>query len=191
MSALQARVVADATDVIDHLSEQLGGGDAHEPIVGTDPVGEQQLRAASARLTDLFAGLMQDGVEAYIELAQSLLLRPAAAPAGSPAGLSLRGAPGAFVATTVWIHAAEQDLARDVPLRLSDLESPAGGRIAGAQARFAPTQLRARAGESASSLLTLTIPPQAGPGTYFGHVLAGGQAAAAVALQLVVEPLAA
>jgi hypothetical protein len=43
-----------------------GAGAAAAAGAGADRVGEQQLRAAGARLVDLFAGLFQEGVEGYL-----------------------------------------------------------------------------------------------------------------------------
>lgn len=187
LSALQARVIADAAEVFDGIAAQIAEAAPEEEVLGADPVGEQQLRAAGARLLDLFAGIVQDGVEAYLELAQSLVRTPAA-PAGAVAPLSLRGAAGARATTTVWIHSAAGEPAREISLRLTDLQSPPGDRIEGAAARFVPASLRVAGGESASSILTLAIAPEAVAGMYFGHVLAAGLPAGALALTLVVEP---
>lgn len=186
LSELQARVIADAAEVFDRVSAQIADtAPADDDVVASaDPVGEQQLRAAGARLLDVFAGLVQDGVDAYLELAQSLVRTSA----GAGAGLSLRGAAGERATTTVWLHSASQEPVREIELRLTDLQSPAGERIAAAAARFVPGSLRIAGGESASSILTLAIAPQAGAGTYFGHVLAAGLPAGALALTLVVEP---
>jgi hypothetical protein len=190
LSELQARGIAAASEVFDRLAEEIGGGvpSTDGAAAGGDPVGEQRLRAAGARLVDLFAGLFQDGIEAYLELAQGIVQRP---PAGaSSAGaeiLCVRGAAGGRATTTVWIHNAPQAPAGEVVLRLTDLESADGGRIDGSRAAFAPRRLHLDAGASMPSLLTLAIPPATAAGTYVGHVLAAGLPAGGLPLRLVVE----
>lgn len=188
LSQLQARGIASAAEVFDRLAAEIGGPADPAGPPGPDPVGEQQLRAAGARLIDLFAGLFQDGVEAYLELAQSIVqARPGAGADGADPGLMLRGAPGARAATTVWIHSApDQPLAELVP-RVGALQQASGEVVDGERAQFVPAALVVGDGASASAILTLTIPPGAAAGVYFGHVLVAGRPPAAIGLRLVVE----
>lgn len=192
ITELQARGIAAASEVIDRLTAQLGGaagtGYADGAAPGPDPIGQQQLRTAGARLIDLFAGLFQESVEAYLELAQSIVRSPGGgAAAAGGASLSLRGAPGARATTTVWIHNTAPQPCGEILLGMSDLQAASGARIDASPARFVPAALRLEGGASASSLLTLAIAPGTPPGTYFGHVLATGLPACGLALQLVVE----
>jgi hypothetical protein len=190
LTELQARGIAAAAEVFDRLAEEIGGagttGGDDAPTAG-DPVGEQRLRAAGARLIDLFAGLFQDGIEAYLELAQSVVQGPRAGASGGAEILSARGAAGGRATTTVWIHNAPQAPAGEVVLALTDLQSADGARIDGSRAVFAPRRLHVDAGASTPSLLTLAIPPATAAGTYFGHVLAAGLPAGGLPLRLVVE----
>jgi hypothetical protein len=190
LSELQARGIAVASEVFDRLAEEIGGAapNGGSAAASGDPVGEQRLRAAGARLIDLFAGLFQDGIEAYLELAQSVVQgQGAGASAGGAEILSLRGAAGGRATTTVWIHHAPPAPAGEVALALTDLQAADGGRIDGARAAFAPRRLHVDAGASMPSLLTLAIPPATAAGTYFGHVLAAGLPAGGLPLRLVVE----
>jgi hypothetical protein len=188
LTELQARGIAAASEVFDRLAEEIGGAAANGngAAPGGDPVGEQRLRAAGARLVDLFAGLFQDGVEAYLELAQSIAQGPRAGASGGAEILSARGAAGGRATTTVWIHNAPQAPGGEVALALTDLQSADGGRIDGSRAAFAPRRLQLDAGASMPSLLTLAIPPATAAGTYFGHVLAAGLPAGGLPLRLVV-----
>jgi hypothetical protein len=171
----------------------LGGSlDAAGVQPAVDPIGQQQLRTAGARLIDLFAGLLQESVEAYLELAQSIVRSPGGgAAARDGGGLSLRGAPGARATTTVWIHNAAPQPCGEILLALTDLQAANGARIDGSRGRFVPAALRLEGGASASSLLTLSIAPGTPAGTYFGHVLVTGLPACGLPLQLAVEGAAA
>ena len=197
---LQLRGIAAASEVFDRLAAELGGtsaaaGAAPAPRAGgaaaaDDTIGRQQLRAAAARTIDLFAGLLQQTFESYVELVQELVAPPGAGAsdaAGARSDLSLAGPPGGNAVATIWIHNATDRPANDVVLRLTDLTDHACARIDASLARFLPARLLVDAGASASSLLSLAIPPRTEPGIYFGHVLAGSLPAAGLPVRLVVE----
>jgi len=191
LSELQVRIIADASEVFERVAAEIGGDPPPMAEEDTaDPVGGQQLRAAAARLIDLFASLFQEGVEAYLELAQTIAQAPVAGASRAQAGcLALRGEPGARAATTVWIHSAAAEPDRSLALVLTDLHAATGERIRGTLACFVPATVHVTAGTSASSILTVAIPPGTLAGTYFGHVLVSGHpAATGLPLQLVVEP---
>lgn len=189
ITELQARGIAAAAEVVARMTAELDGqtasGDRERdaPTASADPVGLQELRSAGARLIDLFAGLFEEGVEAYLELARSV----AQAPAAAAASLSLRAAAGTRATTTVWIHngAAHQ---ASVTLSLTDLQAAGGARIEGSAARYLPAALQLDGGASGSSLLTIAVAPETPAGTYFAHVLVTGTPAAGLPLTLVVEP---
>jgi hypothetical protein len=206
LSELQLGAIEAAAEVFDRLSGQLGadgaggGGFGTAPPPGpaahgagpqADPIGQQQLRTAAARTIDLFAGLFQQAFEAYVDLAQALV--PAsgvAVSAGAAAELSLAGQPGGHTGATVWIHNATQEATCAVVPRLTGLTSHDGAQLDASLARFVPAVLDVAAGASGSSMLSLTIPPRAAPGIYFGHVLAAGLPSA-LAVRLVVDDPAA
>lgn len=180
---LRMRGITAATEVFDRLTAELGAGAARDEAppaaangrpAGSDPVGQQQLRAAAARMIDLFAGLFQQSFEAYVELAQAIVQPPGggvAVSAGGGAGLTLGAAAGANACATVWVHNPTTEPAPGVTLRLTDCTAPDGARIDATLARFAPAALAVGAGESASALLSLAIPARTACGVYFGHVL--------------------
>lgn len=217
LNELQLRGIAAASELFDQLAAQLGtGADGaaatsgasgsndrasgqapsrapHTPPGGGDPVGQQQLRAAAARMIDLFAGLFQQTFESYVDLAQGIVAGPAggvAVSAGAAADLSLAGPAGGNAGTTVWIHNATADATGEIALRLTDLTSHTGRRIDAALARFVPAALLVAPGASGSSMLSLAIPPRAQPGIYYGHVLAAGLPTAALPVRVVVEEAA-
>ena len=198
---LQLRGIAAASAVFDQLAAELGGtsaagtepgpAPAGDTFGADDPVGRQQLRAAAARTIDLFAGLLQQTFESYVELVQEIV-QPSAGPGGSTSApprsdLELIGPPGGNAVATIWIHNATDRRAADVVLRLTDLTDHACARIDASLARFLPSGLSVDARASAPSMLSLAIPPRTEPGVYFGHVLAAGLPAAALAVRLVVE----
>lgn len=180
---LRMRGITAAAEVFDRLTAELGAGAGRDEApraaangapVGSDPVGQQQLRAAAARMIDLFAGLFQQSFEAYVELAQAIVQPPSggvAVSAGGGAGLTLGAAAGANACATVWVHNPTIEPAPSVTLRLTDCTAPDGARIDATLARFAPAALAVGAGESASALLSLAIPARMACGVYFGHVL--------------------
>lgn len=183
LDELGMREITAAAEVFDRLTAELGAGAARDEAppaaangrpAGRDPVGQQQLRAAAARMIDLFAGLFQQSFEAYVELAQAIVQPPAgglAVSSGGGAELSLAAAAGANACATVWVHNPTPEPAPSVTLRLTDCTAPDGARIDATLARFAPAALAVGAGESASSLLSLAIPARTSAGVYYGHVL--------------------
>ena len=207
LSELQLRGIAAASELFDQLAAELGAGAdgangasaadgpppphaAPAPSTGGDPVGQQQLRAAAARMIDLFAGLFQQTFESYVDLAQGIVAGSAggvAVSAGAACDLSLSGPAGGNAGTTVWIHNSTAEATGEIVLRLTDLTSHTGRRIDAALARFVPATLLVAPGASGSAMLSLAIPPRAQPGVYHGHVLAGGLPTAALPVQLVVE----
>jgi hypothetical protein len=141
-------------------------------------------------MIDLFAGLFAQTFETYVDLAQGLVAGPGggvAVSAGAAAELSLGGPAGGNAATTVWIHNATSQSTGDVVLRLTDLTAHSGARVHAALGRFVPAALCVAPGASASSMLSLAIPPRAEPGSYYGHVLAAGLPAVSLPVRLVVE----
>lgn len=196
LSDLQLRSIAAASDVCDRLTAELTGAPApyEAPRASangaSDPVGQQQLRAAAARTIDLFAGLFQQAFETYVELAQSLVQPPlsgVAVSAGACADLALASPAGGNAAATIWIHNATDRCAENIVLRLTDLHDHSGARIDASLARFVPGALHVEGGASASSMLSLAIPARAAPGLYFGHVLAAGLPAAGLPVRMVVD----
>jgi hypothetical protein len=204
LSELQLRGIAAASELFDQLAAELGpradgvadGTDGPPPpraaAAGNagDPVGQQQLRAAAARMIDLFAGLFAQTFESYVDLAQGIVAGSAggvAVSAGAASDLSLTGPAGGNAGTTVWIHNSTAEPTGDIVLRLTDLTSHTGRRIDAALARFVPATLPVAPNASGSSMLSLAIPPRAQPGIYHGHVLAAGLPAAALPVRLVVE----
>jgi hypothetical protein len=200
LTELQLRGIAVASEVFDRLAADLGGGSAgrngSEPRLRAgggataDPIGQQQLRTAAARMIDLFAGLFQQTFETYVELAQSIVQPPSADVAMSAGGctaLSLSGRAGRNAAATVWIHNPTPEPVGEVVLRLTELTAHTGARIDASLARFVPGTLGVVAGATVSSLLSLTIPPRTPPGIYYGHVLAAGLPSAGLPLGVVVE----
>lgn len=198
---LQLRGIAAASEVFDRLAAELGGtsaaaadappaAQAGSTPTADDTIGRQQLRAAAARTIDLFAGLLQQTLESYVELVQEIVQPPGAGPqdsAGAGSDLSLVGPPGGNAVATIWIHNATDRRAEDVVLRLTDLTDHACARIDASLARFLPARLRVDAGSSVSAMLSLAIPPRTEPGVYLGHVLAGSLPAAGLPVRLVVE----
>jgi hypothetical protein len=195
MGAEQGIGAGAAAGVDAGTAAAAGAADAGESG-GADRVGEQQLRAAGARLVDLFAGLFQEGIQAYLELAQTILRSPVpGAPAAAPApgvslwgapGVSLSGAPGGRATTTVWLHNMTGEPAGRAELRMSDLEAASGERLATAGSQFVPRTVELGAGESGSSILTLAIPPGTSADTYFGHVLVSGAGVGGLPIAVVV-----
>jgi len=206
LNEMQLRGIAAASELFDQLASELGNGRAGHaagngdappvpPPAGAaapsgDPVGQQQLRTAAARMIDLFAGLFQQTFETYVDLAQGLVAGPGggvAVSAGAAAELSLGGPAGGNAAATVWIHNTTGQATAEIVLALTDLTGHTGARIDASLARFVPAGLHVAPGASASSMLSLAIPPRAAPGVYYGHVLAGGLPAAGLAARLTVD----
>lgn len=188
---VRAHAIGAANAVFDELAAEIAErvGDDRGAPAGADPIGELALRTAGARLVDLVAGVFQESVEAYLELAQAIVGTPVASGSpGSGAGLSLRGRAGGVATTAVWLHSTAPELAGVVTLSMTDLQAAGGARIAGSQAILYPPAVRLDGGTSASSILTLAIAPRTPAGTYYGHVLAAGLPAGGLTLALVVEP---
>jgi hypothetical protein len=201
LSELQLRGLAAAAEVFDRFAAELGGSSARNGTPpppsasngaspSADPIGQQQLRSAAARMIDLFAGLFQQTFETYIELAQAIV-QPSggdiAMSAGAADNLALDGQAGRNAGTTVWIHNATAEPAGDVVLALTDLTAHTGERIDASLARFVPGALDVGAGASACAMLSLAIPLRAEPGVYYGHVLAANLPCAGLPVRLVVE----
>lgn len=186
---VRADGIAAANAVFDELAAEIGARAGDASPAGAEPVGEQRLRTAGARLVDLVAGVFQESVEAYLEIAEAIVRAPLAGGAASaPRALSLRARAGAVATTAVWLHSTSPELAGTVALSMTDLQAASGERIAGSVADLCPPVVRLEANASASSILTLAIAPRTAPGTYYGHVLAAGLPAGALAVTLVVDP---
>jgi hypothetical protein len=145
------------------------------------------IRAAAATAIDTYADLLQRTFELYADLAESTVRRGGrAASGGEGQPVQLTGAPGDRIETTVWAHNATDAPAVGVALCLTTLTAHDGAVINAAAGCFEPRRTTVEPGASASSWLTVTIPPGTAEGVYFGYVLATGLPEANTPVRVVV-----
>jgi hypothetical protein len=165
------------------------GGVPPGGVPGTDPVGMLQIRAAVARAVDVFADLLQRTFELYADALEEAARAGGAAGSGADgSSLELAGAPGTRAQAPVWIHNSTDRPVSDVELRMTDLTAADGSTIEASTGTFSPSDLTVTAGASAVASLSVSIPPAAAPGTYYGHVLGTGLAGTSLYVRLVVRP---
>lgn len=173
-----ARVMAGVPEQLEAMPPDLDLADA--------------IRWAGDRVTELLAGLSELPLEAMLGLdgssgpSGSSQADPAAAarppsdeqPAGQPVRVQARA--GTVAQARVWVHPVG-DLAPGVlHFLLSDLIAASGESIPGSLAGFTPEQLTTPVVVGAATLLQLSVPADAVPGRYHGHVFAHGVIGAAV-----------
>lgn len=176
------RGAAAAAEVLDRLLDEFPPDVAPE-VSGGDRARVVELRAAMGRALDLYADLVQQTVERYAEVAQTLI---APRPSAGPTVVALAGHAGGVATGTLWLHNTTRVPTGDVPLRLTALTAHDGGVVDGARAIFAPGAVDVGAGSSASVVLALPLAGGCAAGVYHGHVLAAGLPDAALGVRLVV-----
>ena len=161
-----------------------GSGESGAP---TPPsVGGLRIRSSLARSVDLYTDLFQRFVSSFIsEMTETLTA--AATGAEQPVPVIMVGRPGSTTGAFVWIHNRSGALVTEFGLRMTDLSTADGGRVSSALATIDPDRLEPSSESRRSAWLTVSVPEDAGRGTYHGHLLAEGLPDAAVALRLVVQ----
>ena len=162
--------------------------------LGTDGNGAAmlaQMRGSVARAIDLYADLLGDTFTLYADAIEQVL-RPGGGARGNSSSatgsaVALTGRPGEPATATVWLHNVMGSRLTAAELRLTSLTAHDGRTLDGVAHSFAPATLDVAAGSSASSTLSVTLPPDAVPGAYHGLVLASGAPAASVPVLLTVR----
>ena len=103
-------------------------------------------------------------------------------PAGEPVRVQARA--GLVAETRVWVHPGGDLTPGVLQFLLSDLVSGSGESIPGSVGSFAPEQIATPVAAGTATLLRLTMPADAVPGCYHGHVFAHGTTGAAVPIMV-------
>jgi hypothetical protein len=189
MAAGSARIVQQAAST---LEEELALGVAAAKRVEMRLVDVDKLRAGDP--ADVMQRFRRDAHEVVDILLDMLVLasnslgalservvsvRPGAAAApkkGGDASATLRMpqpiAPGASLSLPMTLENAADVATETLRLQCADLLSDSGARLAASQVGFVPEQLSIPARSAATVQITVTVPPDASPGTYAGLLLA-------------------
>lgn len=139
------------------------------------------------RATELVASLSELPLEAVLGLdnsAKSTDTRTARRPdddhhpAGDP--VLVQGRPGRVAEARVWVHSVGDLAPGTLHFLLGDLVAASGESLPGSLASFAPEQIATPVAVGAATLLRLSVPADATPGQYHGHLFAHGVTGAAV-----------
>lgn len=103
-------------------------------------------------------------------------------PTGEPVRVQARS--GLVAETRVWVHPGGDLTPGVLQFLLSDLVSGSGESIPGSVGSFAPAQITTPVAAGTATLLRLTMPADAVPGCYHGHVFAHGTTGAAVPIMV-------
>ena len=147
----------------------------------------RRLRADAERLVELYATWTRALVDGAAALAEQAMERSPTSPA--PSEGSLRLGPAARGTTTggeAWLHVLDGPPGPPARVHASDLIAHHGDRIAGELVVASPGVLDTAASRTSTSVaISVAVPDQIRPGTYYGHLLADGLPE--VVLPLVVE----
>lgn len=174
-----ARVMAGVPEQLETVPPDLDLGDA--------------IRWAGDRITELLAGLSELPLEAMLGLdgssgssgsAGAADADPARQPSddqqptGEPVRVHARA--GMVAEARIWVHPVGDLSPGTLHFLLSDLVAASGESIPGSLAGFTPEQIATPVAVGTATLLRLSVPADAAPGRYHGHIFAHGVTGAAV-----------
>jgi hypothetical protein len=172
----------DATSTTEGLRQDFGDGGAGTAY----SIGLQKFRSSFARSMDLYADLFQSVFTSFASGMMENLTMTGVGP-DPPAFVILVGRPGTEADAVVWIHNTSGGLVPGFHLRMTDLTRADGSRVGFLDGTTAPKEFPPSAERRRSTRLTVRVPEDAGPGIYYGHLLAEGLPDASLALRLIVQ----
>lgn len=179
-----ARVMTGVPDQVETMPPELEAADA--------------LRWTGDRVTELLAGFAELPLDRLAGLATpgtadhshdhgratTTADTSGPGPVGEP--LSIRGVPGSTAQLRVWVHSVGDVAPAQVRFELATMVAPDGTPWTGPDATFEPAELAVPAPVGATTLLSLAIPGDAGPGSHHGLVIGCGVVGAVVPISVVI-----
>lgn len=135
----------------------------------TDSATQEQLIAAAQGVTDAMLGMMSAAWDFFVESTSGA----GAVTWGSGQADLGSAAPGATTSGSVYVHVGRSDVPDEVRLRVGPLTSGAGDELPAGSIDLDPASIDApQAGRSYEVTIRTTVPKDAVPGTYHGHLFA-------------------
>lgn len=143
-----------------------------------------QVRSMLARSADMYSDLFQRVLTTFTAEVSSTAAGIGADP---PTTVQLRGHPGGVAGAMVWIHNTSGNVIPGFSLRMTELCSADGSRLAANLGITSPATFAESAQARRSAWLAISVSEDTTPGTYHGHLIAEGLPGTGVEVRLVVQ----